>query len=390
MEEKKHKWIAFLGGKNLLFTLCAILLIGACIWLFSQVSFIFMPLAIIFLAILPPGIFAIILYYMFNPLVKQVEKVIPRIWAVSLLFIVVIGLFVLAGVLVYPSIQSQLHDLMKEFPTIFKDVQAMIRTFFANTPFADAIHQSQNSLNDLWRKIGEFLESYLQKGAKGIGSVFSAVSTTLITLVTGPIIAFFLLIDQKRFYQTSRKLLPPVFRNDFDEIAQIVDQQIGDYLKGQVVSSIILGIMYWPFFLLIGLPFSGILAIAAGILCIIPYIGPFIVFIPGFIIALQDSWMMAVKFLVVWFAIQAIHGHLLVPRIMGDKLKMHPVTIIFVLLVMAELFGLMGVIFGIPIYCFVKVFVIYLFRRFKIRYNRFYGEKGEYEKTDFSKQDYLK
>jgi len=144
------------------------------------------------------------------------------------------------------------------------------------------------------------------------------------------------------------------------------------------------------FFLLIGLPFSGILAIAAGSLCIIPYIGPFVVFLPGLIIALQVSWMMAIKFLIVWFAVQAVHGHLVVPRVMGDKLQIHPVTIIFVLLVMAELFGLVGVIFGIPIYCFIKVLVIYLFRRFKRRYNRFYGEKGRYEETEFSKDDYLK
>ncbi|MFD2729225.1 AI-2E family transporter [Enterococcus camelliae] len=389
MEEKKQRWIEFLGGKNFIFTCSAFLLLGSCVWLLSKIAFIFTPLAIILFAILPPAIFAIVLYYMFNPLVNWCQNYLPRIWAVSLLFLFVIGLFVLGGVLIFPSVQEQLHQLIEEFPTIFSDVQQLVQSFFAKTPFADAIHQSQSSLNEVWSKIGSFLENYLQNGAKGVGSVFSALSTTVITLVTGPIIAFFLLKDNDRFYQSSKKILPPVMRRDAEEIAQIVNQQIGDYLKGQVVSSIILGIMYWPFFLLIGLPFSGILAIAAGILCIIPYIGPFVVFIPGLIIALQVSWMMAVKFLIVWFVIQAIHGHLVVPRVMGDKLQMHPVTIIFVLLVMAELFGLIGVIFGIPIYCFVKVLVIYFFRRFKRRYNRFYGEKGRYEDTDFSKSDYL-
>lgn len=389
MEEKKQRWIEFLGGKNFIFTCSAFLLLGSCVWLLSKIAFIFTPLAIILFAILPPAIFAIVLYYMFNPLVNWCQNYLPRIWAVSLLFLFVIGLFVLGGVLIFPSVQEQLHQLIEEFPTIFSDVQQLVQSFFAKTPFADAIHQSQSSLNEVWSKIGSFLENYLQNGAKGVGSVFSALSTTVITLVTGPIIAFFLLKDNDRFYQSSKKILPPVMRRDAEEIAQIVNQQIGDYLKGQVVSSIILGIMYWPFFLLIGLPFSGILAIAAGILCIIPYIGPFVVFIPGLIIALQVSWMMAVKFLIIWFVIQAIHGHLVVPRVMGDKLQMHPVTIIFVLLVMAELFGLIGVIFGIPIYCFVKVLVIYFFRRFKRRYNRFYGEKGRYEDTDFSKNDYL-
>lgn len=390
MEEKKHRWIEFLGGKNLLFTCTSLLLIGACIWVLSKISFLFTPFAIILFAILPPAIFAIVLYYMFHPLVHQLERFLPRIWAVSLLFLAVIALLILGGVLIFPSIQEQLHQLIDEFPTIFSDVQQLVQNFFAKTPFADAINQSQSSLNEVWSKVGNFLENYLQNGAQGVGSVFSAVSTTLITLVTGPIIAFFLLKDNHRFYETSKKILPPVMRKDANEIAQIVNQQIGAYLKGQIISSVILGIMYWPFFLLIGLPFSGILAIAAGILCIIPYIGPFVVFLPGLIIALQVSWMMAIKFLIVWFAVQAVHGHLVVPRVMGDKLQIHPVTIIFVLLVMAELFGLVGVIFGIPIYCFIKVLVIYLFRLFKRRYNRFYGEKGRYEETEFSKDDYLK
>ena len=67
---------------------------------------------------------------------------------------------------------------------------------------------------------------------------------------------------------------------------------------------------------------------------------------------------MVVKFVIVWFAIQLIHGDFVIPRVMGDKLKVHPITILLVLLVMGELFGLMGVIFGIPMYCLVKVTVI--------------------------------
>ncbi|MGH2155934.1 AI-2E family transporter, partial [Enterococcus faecalis] len=79
------------------------------------------------------------------------------------------------------------------------------------------------------------------------------------------------------------------FRCDFDEYRQIANIQIGDFLKGQVIASLVLGIMYWSAFLLIGLHFGSILALAAGILCIITYIAPFIAFIPELIIAFQDS-----------------------------------------------------------------------------------------------------
>ena len=165
-------------------------------------------------------------------------------------------------------------------------------------------------------------------------------------MFTGPIIAFFLLKDKEKVLSLCKRHHSPAFRPDFDEYSQIANIQIGDYLKGQVIASLVLGIMYWPAFLLIGLQFGSILALAAGILCIIPYIGPFIAFIPGLIIAFQDSTFMVVKFVIVWFAIQLIHGDFVIPRVMGDKLKVHPITILLVLLVMGELFGLMGVILG--------------------------------------------
>lgn len=390
MNPPKKNWIQFLGGKNLIFSFVSILLGAACIWMLSTISFIFAPLMTIVSIIIKPIIFAMILYYIFNPIVNRLERFIPRIWGVSLVFIIVIGLLTLGGILIYPSIATQTAELIHQFPKIWDDVQDIVQKFIDSTPLADMFNQSKNSIDELWTKVESYAQVYLEKGAHGVGSLFSAVSTTLITLITGPIVAFFFIKDKKNLYSYSYKLIPPVFRKDFSTIISIIDQQIGDYLKGQVVASIILGVIDWPLFLLIGLPFSGVIALSAAILCIIPYFGPFIVFIPAIIIALQVSFVMVIKFLIVWFSVQLLHSHLILPRVMGDRLKMHPVTILFVLLVMAELLGLVGVIFGIPIYCVVKVLITYLFRLLKRRYNRFFGKDGCYEDVEFTKESYLK
>ena len=374
MDKESTKWIRFLGGKNLLYTLTILCLIAVTIFLFNTVSFIFKPIFVIFSAVLGPVLFGIILFYLLNPMVKRLEKKIPRVWAIAILYVLIIALLVLAGLQLFPIIQDQTEELIKQFPSFWKSTLQTVQEFMAKTPFAKDLESA----------------NYLQTGAQGLGSVFSAVSSTFLTLFTGPIIAFFLLKDKEKFYRFVKGIIPPAFRPDFDEYSQIANIQIGDYLKGQVIASLVLGIMYWPAFLLIGLQFGSILALAAGILCIMPYIGPFIAFIPGLIIAFQDSTFMVVKFVIVWFAIQLIHGDFVIPRVMGDKLKVHPITILLVLLVMGELFGLMGVIFGIPMYCLVKVTVIYLFRKFKQRYNRFYGDNGEYEHTNFTKDQYLK
>ncbi|WEU29041.1 AI-2E family transporter [Enterococcus faecalis] len=394
MDKESTKWIRFLGGKNLLYTLTILCLIAVTIFLFNTVSFIFKPIFVIFSAVLGPVLFGIILFYLLNPMVKRLEKKIPRVWAIAILYVLIIALLVLAGLQLFPIIQDQTEELIKQFPSFWKSTLQAVQEFMAKTPFAKDLESANESINQLWGKLAnsfkDFVGDYLQTGAQGLGSVFSAVSSTFLTLFTGPIIAFFLLKDKEKFYRFVKGIIPPAFRPDFDEYSQIANIQIGDYLKGQVIASLVLGIMYWPTFLLIGLQFGSILALAAGILCIIPYIGPFIAFIPGLIIAFQDSTFMVVKFVIVWFAIQLIHGDFVIPRVMGDKLKVHPITILLVLLVMGELFGLMGVIFGIPMYCLVKVTVIYLFRKFKQRYNRFYGDNGEYEHTNFTKDQYLK
>jgi predicted PurR-regulated permease PerM len=93
--------------------------------------------------------------------------------------------------------------------------------------------------------------------------------------------------------------------------------------------------------------------------------------------------------LIAWFAVQLLHGDLVVPRVMGDRLKIHPITILVVLLVMGDLMGIVGVIFGIPIYCLLKVLVVYVFRKFKQRYNRYYGQEGKYFHSAFTSKDYL-
>ncbi|GAJ25697.1 membrane protein [Liquorilactobacillus sucicola DSM 21376 = JCM 15457] len=387
---EKSKWIRFLGGNSLIFTLIILGLAATVIFLFDKIAFIFKPLGIIAGTILPPLIFGVVIYYLLNPLVKLLEKRLSRTWVITVIYVLILVLLAIGGIQLLFLVKDQAVELFKSFPDILKGFQRNFDAATKNLPFANEINQLLDSANLDGSKVNDFVGKYFSDGLKGFGGVFSAVTTTFLTILTGPIVAFFLLKDKEKFYSFVKKIVPPLFRNDFNELFKIIDQQIGGYLKGQIVASIILGIIYWPAFLLIGLNYSGAIALAAGILCIIPYIGPFAVFIPGLIVAFQSSFMMAVKFVIVWFVVQFLHGEFVVPRVMGDKVQLHPITVLLVLLVMGDLMGLVGVIFGIPIYCLIKVLVIYLFRKFKRRYNRFYGKQGKYEDTKFSKDDYLK
>lgn len=389
-KQEETRWVKFLGGKNVAFTLIIICLIAATILLLNKISFVFKPLVVVISAIFPSLVFAIVLYYLFNPLVSLLnKKQFSRSMAIMLIFALIILLFIFAGMQLFPIIQKQTQELLAQLPQLINGFQEKAYELVSKTPFDHQFDKILASMDELSEKFSSFLANYWQAGAKQLGSIFSVVSSTLFTLFTGPIIAYFLLKDPQKCYQTVLKIVPPVFRKDFREIVKTADEQLGAFLKGQVIASILLGLIYWVVFMLIHLKFAGVLALAAGVLSIIPYVGAFLAFFPGLFVAAQTSLWMVVKFVVLWFVVQLLHGDLVVPRVMGDKLKIHPITILFVLLVMGNLFGVIGVIFGIPIYSLIKLFVVFAFRKFKKRYNQYYGAKGEYDKTDFTKEDYL-
>lgn len=388
---KKNRLIQFLGGKTSYYVLGLIILCAIAVFLLKQISFLFDPFFVIISTLIPPFLFGLILYYLFNPLVDRLEtKKIPRIVSIGGIYLLILLVIVLAGFQLYPIIQKQTTDLINQFPDLIADFERNADSFLANTPFGAQIDQITDTLQKVANNIMDFIGDYWQTGAAGLSSIFSTISTLFIALFTGPIIAFFLLRNPNKFYYSLLSIVPPRFRKDFNTIVKIADLQVGAFLKGQIISSFILGGIYWVIFLLIGLEYASILAIAAGILCIIPYIGPFIVFFPALFIAAQDSTGMLIKFLIAWFAVQLLHGDLVVPRVMGDRLQIHPITILVVLLVMGDLMGIVGVIFGIPIYCLLKVLVVYGFRKFKQRYNTYYGDEGKYFHSEFTSEDYLK
>ncbi len=316
------------------------------------------------------------------------SKKIPRTVSLIFAYLVLAALLVFGGFQLFPLISQQAVELFDQLPSLAQDFQKGLESFVANTPFADEFAQITNSLDSVTDSLVDFISDNWQDGARGLGTLVSTLSTVGITLVTGPIIAFFLIKSPHKFYQTFLSIIPPRFRRDTEEIITIANQQIGAFLKGQVIASLLLGLIYWPIFVLIGLRYATLIALVAGLLNIMPYIGAFIAFLPGLFVAFQDSGFMVLKFVIVWFAVQLLHGDLVIPRVLGNRLKIHPITIIVVLMVMGDLLGFVGIVLGIPIYSLIKLFAVYTFRKFKQRYNRYFGSEGTYEHTDFSEDDY--
>jgi len=394
---KNTRWTKFLGGSNALYTLTVGLLLGIFIITMTKLDFIFKTLAVIVSNILMPLIIALLLYYLFNPAIDFMERhKIKRVWGIVILYTSVLLLLAGGIVLVIPLLENQISNLAETFP-IFMDnfvhsVIALVDDFSGNEIADNVISQVENFVDSFSSDIG----NYVSKGLTRFTSVVTGITSVVMTIAIAPIILFFLLKDAEKFANGVLAVTPPKWRADLIRIATEIDVKVGSYIKGQLAIAVANGVMIFIGFTIIDLDYSGVLGLAGGILSLVPYIGPTLTFIPALIIALLTSWTEVFLLIVVWIVVQFIEGNFVEPNIMGRQLNIHPLTIIIVLLIMGDLLGLFGLVFGVPIYAILRVIVNYIFQKFKLRYNRYYGDiAGRYhtntsEVTDFGDDNIYK
>ncbi len=354
--------ISFLGGKTIIYILSALILIGILIFTMDTISFIFKPLQIMFSTIVAPVILAIVFYYIFNPLVTFLERrKINRGMATSIVFVLFILMLVYGIVLLVPILSSQLTNLVNEFPTYIEQMNAYFDNLLANSTFKDYYEQAQTWLDSTVGSIPEMILAWIGNSSEKIMNIFSTISSVVVVTVTFPVILFFMLKDQGKFQPFVMKNIPPVFRADIEKISRQMSLQVGSYVQGQLLVALSLGALLIVGYLIIGLEYAFVLALIATFTAVIPFIGATIGVIPALFVAAFTSPAMLL-------------GNIIEPSIMGRNLKMHPLTIIIVLLIMGKLLGFIGMILGVPLFAMLKILLEHVLEKFKLRYNRYFGE----------------
>lgn len=378
------RFMKFFGGKDLIFGLIVLILVGFAIFIFDQVSYIFKPFIIVFNTIAAPIIVSIILYYLLNPLVNLMERYnIGRAWGVIILFLLIVGVISLAINLLIPVISTQIKSFGHNFPQYVDKVNGLIDRITKYSLISNSYSQIQDQLDALSKKIPSMISDYFNGFGTKVKNVAEALVNVGVVIATTPFVLFFMLKDGHRFKEFSTNLMAPKFRKDFHDLLDKMSEQVGSYIQGQIIVSFCIGILLFIGYSIIGLDYSLILACIAAVTSVVPYIGPTIAISPAIIIALITSPIMLLKLIIVWTAVQFIEGHFISPNIMGKTLKIHPLTIIFILLSAGNLLGVVGVILGIPAYAILKVLVSHLFYLYKRRYNKYYGDDaGKYEIKD--------
>ncbi|QWU14697.1 Predicted PurR-regulated permease PerM [Paenibacillus sophorae] len=358
----------FLNNKFVVFLL-VLLLIGLNVLVFARIPFIFIPLSVLLHTVALPLILSGVAYYLLNPLVDRLEHKsrVKRAYGIVILYLLIIGVITIILLTVIPIIRDQLMDLIDNFPHYSAQIQEEFRDLTGSRLFDQLQQNMGTDVSSLTGRVTEWLTTFLHNALNGVGSFVGTLTEIILGIVTTPFILFYMLRDGKRLPDYILRLVPTALKPQTRMVMSEMNQQISSYIRGQIIVSCCIGALLYIGYLIIGLKYSLVLAIAAACTAVVPYLGPAIAITPALVVALVTSPFMLLKMIIVWTAVQLIEGKFISPQIMGKTLKIHPITIIFVIVFAGKMFGVIGIVLAVPGYAVLKVVVTHIFQWFRFR-----------------------
>ncbi|WP_042196953.1 AI-2E family transporter [Paenibacillus camerounensis] len=363
----------FFLNNRFVVSLLVVLLIGINILVFSKVPFIFKPVSALLHTVAAPLLLSGIAYYLLNPLVDRMESKsrIKRAYGIVILYLGIAGIVTLILLTVIPIIRTQLVGLIDNFPKYSNQIQEE----FINLTGSELFGRIQENVGvgtsldfgDLTNRATTWATSFLNNAVSGVGNFVGALTEVVLAVVTTPFILFYLLRDGKRLPDYLMRFIPNALQPQTRLVMKEMNSQVASYIRGQIIVSCCIGALLYIGYLIIGLEYSLVLAIVAACTAVVPYLGPAIAITPALIVALVTSPFMLLKMIFVWTAVQLIEGKFISPQIMGKSLKIHPITIIFVIIFAGKMFGVLGIILAVPGYAVLKVVVTHIFQWFRFR-----------------------
>lgn len=245
---------------------------------------------------------------------------------------------------------------ISKYMSYFENMFTQITNFTRNVPF---LANSEDFIGIIYNHINLFVGSLWQK----IFSTMTVLGANILNIALALVIAFYLLQDKKRVLHFIRRICTTLFSPNLSKklntIRQDIDHVFSNYIRGQLIDALIVGLLACLSLTLIRIDFAIIIGIIAGIFNLIPYFGPVVGFVLAGLIGLMDAnpnkALYAVLALVI---IQQIDGWVIVPKVVGNSVKLHPIIVLLAILVGGKLFGLIGMLLGVPIAGFIRVLIL--------------------------------
>jgi len=329
------------------------------------ISFSVILIALIYLLapVVQPFLISAAIAYFANPTVKLLERYkFPRTIAVIFVFFIITLIIFGFVVVLLPIIQKQILELWQSIPSAVNwleyNVFPLIEQWFGITP--DMFNVSN---------IKQYLDAHFHEAKDMVPAVYSALSRSSSAIVASitflllvPVVTFYLMRDWEKLLVTIQNVLPTTAKNKVCQLSRECDQVLGAFMRGQLTVMLALAVIYGLGLRIIGVDFALLLGLIAGIASVVPYLGLIVGLVIAGIAALiqfQDLFMLGLVAAV--FVIgQLIEGAVLTPLLVGDKIGLHPIAVIFAILAGGYLFGFVGILIALPVAAVLVVILRHL------------------------------
>jgi len=324
-------------------------------WLFYQLSSVLMPFFV-----------AALLAYLGDPLVDWLqEKKLSRTQAVCIVFAVIFFCIIVALLILVPLLGNQLSSLFEKMPDYLDRLQQLIQPVLQMVGLSKDmidLQTLQNALKDYWSEAGKFagdLFGYMSRSGM-------AVMVWLINLLLIPVLTFYLLRDWDDLVARFRELIPRSYAPKVIKMSEECDEMLAGFLRGQLLVMLALAVMYSAGLMLIGVDLAILIGFVAGLLSFVPYLGLIVgITLAGLAAYLQlQEWLPVLYVIIVFSVAQSIESMFLTPRLVGERIGLHPVAVIFAVMAGGALFGFIGVLLALPVAAVSMVLLRHVHERY--------------------------
>lgn len=319
---------------------------------FMRELHILTPFFTVFKTLFYPILIAGFLFYIIRPVVDWLSRTftLPVVASVSIVFVVIGAIIAGLGRMLASTIQNQVNNI-SSLPNQLQEMTDKAQQEI------DKKDMGLLSMSRIEQEVTQYFSELGQRFGTHITDIFTTVAGAATTMLIIPFLLFFFLKDGRKLVPFLTRGLKGKKNEEAHRLFERLDETVSSYIIGQMTVAAVDGVLMYVSYLIIGLDYALLLAFFVVITAVIPFFGPIMGVVPAVLVALVQDPMMVFYVLIALIIVQQLEGNLVAPVVLGQKLNVHPLTIILLLVVAAPLAGFIGMVIAVPVYSVAKVLV---------------------------------
>lgn len=312
---------------------------------------------------------SIIIAYALNPIINYLEeKNISRLYGVLLVYLSILAILFILAFSVIPRSGEEIIRLIDNLPRYLNQLSNMVDNIY--TKYYSTLGDLPPVFKGLETVVMDNivnLESSLSNGIENFVTGIISLATKVVSIVLTPILTLYFLVDKDYFKEKIINIIPKQYRKDILYLASTIDISLTKFIRGRLIMSLYVGVCVTLLLLIMNIEFAIVIGIITGLFDIIPYIGPFIGFVPAVFFAFISKPIKGFWVSIIFILIQWTENNIVAPKILGENVGLHPMVILLSIIIGGGIFGVLGMIISVPLVAVTRIVILFIIDKRKNR-----------------------